>query len=147
MHFEISWRRWVWNKIELVLRTAGFCERTLQWVPEHGKNDICRPFQKIKAGKHEGLFCGLYKMRPELFWDRDIEQASPEIMIERAINFGGFDFIKEVQERYGMDQFVHTLKHNRNLGKKAVNYWCLRLGIDRNRTKTFQMKRIWEPFR
>lgn len=86
-------------------------------------------------------------MRPELFWDRDIEQASPEIMIERAINFGGFDFIKEVQERYGMDQFVHTLKHNRNLGKKAVNYWCLRLGIDLNRTKTFQMKRIWEPFR
>ncbi|MCF8084219.1 MAG: hypothetical protein K9M96_14100 [Deltaproteobacteria bacterium] len=86
-------------------------------------------------------------MRPELFWDRDIEQASPEIMIERAINFGGFDFIKEVQERYGMDQFVYTLKNNRNLGKKAVNYWCLRLGIDRNRTKTFQMKRIWEPFR
>jgi len=86
-------------------------------------------------------------MRPELFWDRDIEQASPEIMIERAINFGGFDFIKEVQERYGMDQFVYTLKHNRNLGKKAVNYWCLRLGIDRNRTKTFQMKRIWEPYR
>ncbi|MBU1904380.1 MAG: hypothetical protein KJ573_12410 [Proteobacteria bacterium] len=86
-------------------------------------------------------------MREELFWDRNGNQAPAEIVIGRAINFGGFDFIKEVQEKYGMEKFVHTLKHNRNLGKKAVNYWCLRLEIDRNSTKTFQTKRIWEPFR
>ena len=98
-------------------------------------------------GKHEDIFSGLCKMREELFWDRNGDQAPAEIVIERAINFGGFDFIKEVQEKYGMEKFVHTLKHNRNLGKKAVNYWCFRLRIDRNSTKTFQSKRIWEPFR
>ncbi|MBW1781903.1 MAG: hypothetical protein JRL30_14325 [Deltaproteobacteria bacterium] len=86
-------------------------------------------------------------MREELFWDRAGEKAPAEIVIERAINFGGFDFIKEVHEKYGLEKFVHTLKHNRNLGKKVVNYWCLRLGIDRNSTRTFRTKRIWEPFR
>jgi hypothetical protein len=85
-------------------------------------------------------------MRQELFWDRHADDAAPEIVIERAINFGGFDFIEEVQNKYGMKQFIHTLKHSRNLGKKVVNYWCLRLGIDRNQTRTFQDKRIWEPF-
>ena len=86
-------------------------------------------------------------MREELFWDRNKDQAPAEIVIERAINFGGFDFIKEVQEKYGMEKFIHTLKHNRNLGKKAVNYWCIMLGIDRNSTQTFLTKRIWKPFR
>jgi len=38
-------------------------------------------------------------MREELFRDRNIDQASAEIIIERAINFGGFDFIKKVQEK------------------------------------------------
>lgn len=97
-------------------------------------------------GKHEKFLFGLYKMREELFWDRNIDQTSSQIIIERAINFGGFDFIKEVQGKFGMEKFVHTLKHNRNLGKKVVNYWCLTLSIDRNSTKTFQDERVWEPF-
>jgi len=86
-------------------------------------------------------------MRRELFWDRESDRASPEVIIERAINWGGLDFIEEVQKRYGMEAFIHVLKHSRNLSKKAVNYWCMRLGIDRNSTMTFQAKRIWEPFR
>jgi len=86
-------------------------------------------------------------MREELFWDGNRLQAPAKIVIERAINFGGFDFIEKIQERYGMEGFVHTLKHSRNLGKKAVNYWCIRLDIDRNSTQTFQSKKIWEPFR
>ena len=45
-------------------------------------------------------------MREELFWDRNGDQAPAEIVIQRAINFGGFDFIKEVQEKYGMEKFV-----------------------------------------
>lgn len=98
-------------------------------------------------GRNEDIFFGSCEMRDELFWDRNSDKASPEIIIERAINFGSFDFIKKVQKKYGMEKFVHTLKHNRNLGKKAVNYWCLRLNIDRNSTKTFQTERLWEPFR
>jgi len=86
-------------------------------------------------------------MRRELFWDRENDRVSPEVVIERAINWGGLDFIEEVQKRYGMDTFIHVLKHSRNLSKKAVNYWCMRLGIDRNSTMTFRVKRIWEPFR
>ncbi|MCK8600497.1 hypothetical protein [Desulfoferrobacter suflitae] len=86
-------------------------------------------------------------MRKELFWDRNMADVSAEIMIERAINFGGFDFIDEVQKKYGMERFIQTLKHNRNLGKKVVNYWCLKLSIDRRETRTFQDKRIWEPFK
>ena len=97
-------------------------------------------------GKHKKLLSGLCKMRKELFWDRNIDQTSSQIIIERAINFGDFDFIKEVQEQYGMEKFVHTLKNNRNLGKKVVNYWCLKLRIDRNDTQTFQNNRVWEPF-
>lgn len=86
-------------------------------------------------------------MREELFWDIDIGSLSPEVEIERAINFGGFDFIREVQEKYGMERFKAVLINNRNLSKKAVNYWCLQLGIDRNTTKTFKANNIWTPFR
>jgi len=97
-------------------------------------------------GRHKKFLFGLCKMREELFWDRNIDETSAEIIVERAINFGDFDFIREVQEKYGMKKFVHTLKHNRNLGKKVVNYWCLTLSIDRNSTKTFQNQNIWVPF-
>ena len=86
-------------------------------------------------------------MREELFWDRDIASLSPEIEIERAINFGGFDFIKEVQEKHGMEKFKEVLMNNRSLSRKAVNYWCMQLNIDRNKTKTFQANNIWTPFR
>lgn len=85
-------------------------------------------------------------MRKELFWDRDMTRASAEIVIERAINFGGFDFIHQVQRKYGMERFIHTLRHNRNLRKKAVNYWCMKLAINRNQTRAFREKRIWDPF-
>ena len=86
-------------------------------------------------------------MREELFWDRDMKSLSPEIEIERAINFGGFDYIKEVQEKYGMEKFEDVLIKNRNLSRKAVNYWCLKLNIDRNTTKAFKANNIWTPFR
>jgi len=39
-------------------------------------------------------------MREELFWDREEQMLSPEIEIERAINFGGFEFIEEVQKKH-----------------------------------------------
>lgn len=97
-------------------------------------------------GNHKGFLQGVCEMREELFWDRSMDNASAEVIIERAINFGGFDFINEVQTKYGMERFIHTLKHNRNLGKKPVNYWCLKLGINRNETRAFQDERIWEPF-
>ena len=87
-------------------------------------------------------------MRKELFWDRDRESISPEIEIERAINFGGFDFIEEVQKKHGISKFVEVLRKSRKLSKKAVNYWCLVLGIDRSETRTFQNNdTIWSPFR
>jgi hypothetical protein len=86
-------------------------------------------------------------MREELFWDREPGSVSPDIEIERAINFGGFDYIKEVQAKYGMEKFKAVLIKNRNLSKKAVNYWCLQLGIDRDATMTFKVKTIWTPFR
>jgi hypothetical protein len=86
-------------------------------------------------------------MREELFWDRNSDGASPDVVIERAINFGGFDFVRAVQETYGMETFIRVLKTHRNLSRKAVNYWCLKLGIDRKSTRTFQTKRIWSPFR
>jgi hypothetical protein len=86
-------------------------------------------------------------MREELFWDRNSDRVSPEVVIERAINFGGLDFVEDVQEKYGMETFIQVLKQHRNLSRKAVNYWCLRLGLDRNSTRTFQDQRIWEPLR
>lgn len=85
-------------------------------------------------------------MREELFRNRNMDDATAEIVIERAINFGGFDFVEDVHKKKdGMKRFVHALKHGRNLAKKAVNYWWLKLGIDWNQTRTFQDKRIWEP--
>jgi len=39
-------------------------------------------------------------MREELFWDRKEQMLSPEIEIERAINFGGLEFIEEVQKKH-----------------------------------------------
>jgi hypothetical protein len=87
-------------------------------------------------------------MRKELFWDRDGESISPEIEIERAINFGGFDFIEEVQKKYGMAKFEDVLRNRRGLSKKAVNYWCHVLGIDPKETAAFKNAfTIWTPFR
>lgn len=86
-------------------------------------------------------------MRKELFWDIDISRICPETEIERAINFGGFDYIREVQLKYGVDKFVKVLKNSRNLSKKAVNYWCMILKIERKETKTFQIETIWVPTR
>lgn len=87
-------------------------------------------------------------MRKELFWDREHSNISPEIEIERAINFGGFEYIEKVQKKYGMKQFKKVLIQNRNLSKKAVNFWCLILGIKRKETYTFKNSvTIWTPFR
>lgn len=85
-------------------------------------------------------------MRKKLFWDSFEEKLTPEI--ERAINFGGFDYIQEVQEKYGMEKFVHILMTCRYLRKVAVNYWCLVLGLDRAETAAFKNPSIiWSPFR
>lgn len=86
-------------------------------------------------------------MREELFWDMDVDRVPPDIEIERAINFGGFEYIKEVQGKYGMEKFKNVLINNRNLSRKAVNYWCWQLNIDKNTTKVFKTNDIWRPFR
>lgn len=87
-------------------------------------------------------------MREELFWDRERQKLSPEIEIERAINFGGFDFIEEVQKKHGLAKFKEVLIRNRNLSKKAVNYWCLVFGIKRSKTYTYNRAfTVWLPFR
>jgi hypothetical protein len=87
-------------------------------------------------------------MRKELFWDRDERSIAPEVEIERAINFGGFDYIEEVQKKYGMEKFKDVLQTKRSLSKKAVNYWCLVLGIDPKKTAVFKDAfSIWTPFR
>jgi hypothetical protein len=87
-------------------------------------------------------------MRKELFWDKDGESISPETEIERAINFGGFDFVEEVQIKYGMKKFKNVLQNRRGFSKKAVNYWCRVLGIDPKETTAFKDEfSIWTPFR
>jgi hypothetical protein len=98
-------------------------------------------------GKNKEIFPGVYSMREELFWDREPGSISPDIEIERAINFGGFDYIAELQRKYGMGKFKDVLLNNRNLSRKAVNYWCLQLGIDKAVTRTFKANNIWTPFR
>lgn len=98
-------------------------------------------------GKDKKILQGVYKMREELFWDREPGSVSPDIEIERAINFGGFDYIAEIQKKYGLDKFKDVLINNRNLSRKAVNYWCLQLGIDTASTRTFKNSTIWKPFR
>ena len=84
-------------------------------------------------------------MRNELFWDYNNPGA--ELEIQRAINFGGFDYIDYVQEKYGMERFKNTLINNRNLRRKAVNYWCMVLNLDRSITRSYQTEKIWEPTR
>jgi hypothetical protein len=98
--------------------------------------------------QNQGFFRKVQSMRKELFWDRDEEAISPDIEIERAINFGGFDYIEEVQKKYGMEKFKDVLRNKKSLSKKAVNYWCLVLGIDPNETAVFKDSfSIWTPFR
>lgn len=86
-------------------------------------------------------------MRRELFWDRDPDRVDPETEIERAINFGGMDYVAQVQKKYGMEKFIAVMLKNRNLRKRAVNYWCLVLGLDRGKTAVFRdTVRVWSPF-
>ena len=47
--------------------------------------------------RDQRFFCEVLPVRKELFWDRLERHITPEIEIERAINFGGFDYIEEVQ--------------------------------------------------
>lgn len=94
------------------------------------------------------IFCEVLPVRKELFWDRLEQNITPDIEIERAINFGGFDYIEVVQKKYGRERFLGVLLKNRNLSKKAVNYWCLVLGIDREKTASFKNRTlIWSPYR
>jgi len=87
-------------------------------------------------------------LKKELFWDRLEQNIAPEVEIERAINFGGFDYIHTVRKKYGKEKFLAVLLRNRNLGKKAVNYWCLVLGIDREKAAAFKNPPlIWSPYR
>jgi hypothetical protein len=87
-------------------------------------------------------------VRKELFWDRDGLRVSPGTELERAINYGGFAYISELQKKYGLEAFVHVLTSNRNLSKKAVNFWCLVLGIEREKTAVFRNSfTIWSPLR
>ncbi len=86
-------------------------------------------------------------MREELFWDRDPDSVSIEIEIARAINFGGFDYIERIQKKNGMKKFIDVLMKSRNLSRKAVNYWCLILNLDREKTTTFKTEPIWTPIR
>jgi hypothetical protein len=98
-------------------------------------------------GKDKKIFPGVYQMREELFWDREPGSVSADIEIERAINFGGFDYIEKLQRKYGMAKFKEVLLNNRSLSRKAVNYWCLQLGIDKAATRAFKANNIWSPFR
>jgi hypothetical protein len=87
-------------------------------------------------------------VRKELSWDRFEGKTTPEIEIERAINFGGFDYIEAVRKKYREEKFLAVLQRNRNLSRKAVNYWCLVLGIDREKTAVFRNPPlIWSPYR
>jgi len=97
---------------------------------------------------HQRLFYEFLSMRKELFWDRDETRVNPETEIERAINFGGFEYIAEVQKKYGIEKFIDVLMKSRNLSKRAVNYWCLALGIDRSKAAVFRdSNNIWYPFK
>ena len=97
---------------------------------------------------NQRIFCEVWSVRKELFWDRAEEKLSPEIVIERAINFGGFDFVRKVKVKYGIKTFVEVLMRNRNLRKRAVNYWCFVLGFDRKKTAVFQDSfTIWSPYK
>jgi len=98
-------------------------------------------------GIHQRLFCQVSIVREELFWDRDPAAASPEIEIERAINFGGSDYVEHIHKKHGLSKFKEVLITSRNLSRKAVNYWCLQLKIDRHATRTFTTPRVWSPFR
>lgn len=87
-------------------------------------------------------------MREELFWDRDKTAVSPRTEIERAINFGGFDYIDEVQKKFGRKEFIATLMTGRSLSRKAVSYWCLKYGLKRENTAVFRQKpAVWLPIR
>jgi len=45
------------------------------------------------------------------------------------------------------DSIIMIKENNRNLRKKAANYWCLQFNINRNETHTYKFKKIWTPFR
>jgi len=82
----------------------------------------------------------------QLCWDCDHKKASEGTLLSRAINFGGFDFIEEVIKKYGKENFLYVLKNKRGLNKQAVNYWCMKYGIDIYETMTFKTPTIWSPF-
>jgi hypothetical protein len=87
-------------------------------------------------------------VRKELFWDYARGRVTPEIEIERAVNFGGFEYVDQVRRKYGRKAFISVLMNGKNLSRRAVNYWCLVLGLDRNETAVFKNSSvIWHPFR
>ena len=82
----------------------------------------------------------------QLVWDCNYKHASSDIVLERAINYGGIDFIDEVIKRYGEDKFLDILVNRRALNKQAVSYWCIKYNIDIKQTATFKTPAFWSPF-
>lgn len=84
----------------------------------------------------------------ELFWDRNVNFFDPDTEIERVINLGGSDYLAEIQKKYDLEKFISVLMKFRNFSRMAVNYWCLVLRLDREKSAAFRDKdRLWFPLR
>jgi len=90
----------------------------------------------------------LNKNAKKILWDR--EKVSEFVFIERAIQYGPEDLIRELEKEFGREKIVFVLKKSRSLSKRVVNYWCLIYNIEPNDTYAFSPEResvtIWEPF-
>lgn len=66
-------------------------------------------------------------------WDVNLKKISPkrhsEFVIERILEFGDFDSLKWIVEKYEKDKIIKVLKKSNKISPKTGNFYALYFGI------------------
>ncbi|MCX5866886.1 MAG: hypothetical protein NT009_05270 [Proteobacteria bacterium] len=84
-------------------------------------------------------------------WDADLKALDLKedwfVIVERLLEHGGDRQIGLLSKTYERDKITEVLKQSLYLSPRTVNYWCLRLGLEREETQCFtrSFPRLWPP--
>jgi hypothetical protein len=85
-----------------------------------------------------------------LFWDIDVSKLDwnrhKQLIVERVIQRGSLDAIKEVTAHYGIEEFKNIIKNIPYLEKRDVAFVHIYFDIPLNELKCYTKKRLAPNF-
>ncbi|MBC8321349.1 MAG: hypothetical protein H8E34_11550 [Bacteroidetes bacterium] len=86
----------------------------------------------------------LKKINPTYFWDIDLDkiedQKSKRLIIERILNLGNLQEIKQMISHYGKEEVIETMCNLNHLDPKTLNFFSLVFGISKTKFKCYTRK-------